>query len=215
LAISNYIKKKVCGGKNSIVIPCGTEEDKVCNGRSLRRELGFSDRDFVVGFVGTLSRNKNYDKVVAAVEQMPDRFKCLLVGKSDGTPLSQGKKTKVISVKNKDISSAYSTVDCVVLPSLQEGMPLVMWEAMANRVPFLTTACSSQSDFVVHNVNSIIVSPDPESIAKECTRLSEDRFLAEFITQNAYDLFLKNGTMDATLDAFKRAIRICDKMKVF
>ena len=212
-SVSDFLKKNVCSGKNSLIIPVGVDESKLKNGKSLREQLGFSDNDIIVGFVGHFTKNKNYDKVIDSMNLLPNHFKCLMVGKGDY--IVQNDRVKCIYLKNENIASAYLTFDYMVLPSIYEGLPQVMWECMEKKIPFMTTACGSQVDFIKHDINAIKIKPSAESIAKECLRLSKNKKLRSYITHNAYLMYLKNGTFDSTIESFKRAVKISCNMKVF
>jgi glycosyltransferase involved in cell wall biosynthesis len=53
----------------------------------------------------------------------------------------------------------YATHDILVLPSLVEGMPLTLLEAMASAMPVVTTNTCGMADVVENGVNGILVPP--------------------------------------------------------
>ncbi len=68
----------------------------------------------------------------------------------------------------------YAAHDIFVFPSLVEGMPLTLLEAMAGAMPAVTTNTCGMADLVQDEVNGLLVAPaDSESLHKAMARLSE------------------------------------------
>jgi glycosyltransferase involved in cell wall biosynthesis len=59
----------------------------------------------------------------------------------------------------EQVSSWLSIADCFVLPSLTEGTPMVLLEAMAMEVPVVATDVGGVPDVVVDGVNGLLVRP--------------------------------------------------------
>jgi glycosyltransferase involved in cell wall biosynthesis len=77
-------------------------------------------------------------------------------------------------VKCEDMPAVYAEHDIFVFPSLMEGMPLTLLEAMAAGMPVVTTNSSGMADVVEDGFNGLIVPPaDAEALAKSITRLCE------------------------------------------
>lgn len=85
-----------------------------------------------------------------------------------------------------DLIEMYKTADILVFPSLLEGMPLVLIEAMAARLPIVTTDAPGCRDAVLHEKTGLI-SPvrDVAGMATNILRLMEDAFLREQLAENA------------------------------
>jgi glycosyltransferase involved in cell wall biosynthesis len=72
----------------------------------------------------------------------------------------------VSQVSGDDLVREYATHDILVLPSLFEGMPLTLAEAMAARMVVVTTATCGMLDLIRHGENGLLVPPrDAESLA--------------------------------------------------
>lgn len=77
-------------------------------------------------------------------------------------------------VTREDIPSLYAAHDVFVFPSLVEGMPLTLLEAMATGMPVITTNNSGMADVVEDEVNGLLVpSADAEKLAAGIERLFE------------------------------------------
>lgn len=77
-------------------------------------------------------------------------------------------------VKRDEIPALYAAHDIFVFPSLVEGMPLTLLEAMATGMPVVTTNTCGMADVVEHEVNGLLVpAADAEALAREMERLCE------------------------------------------
>jgi glycosyltransferase involved in cell wall biosynthesis len=78
-------------------------------------------------------------------------------------------------VARAEISSLYAEHEIFVLPSLMEGMPLVLLEAMASGMPVVTTESSGMTDLVEDSHDGLFVIPgDAESLSTAIVRLCRD-----------------------------------------
>ena len=97
-------------------------------------------------FVHWLSKRKGVDTIIPIAKGLETRAKFIIVG--DGPykekllrETKQNKLEKFIEVvgfvPNKDIVDYYKKADILILPSLEEGFPLTLLEAMAMGVPYV------------------------------------------------------------------------------
>jgi glycosyltransferase involved in cell wall biosynthesis len=78
-------------------------------------------------------------------------------------------------IKRAEMSSLYAEHEIFVLPSLMEGMPLVLLEAMASGMPVVTTESSGMTDLVEDSHDGLFVIPgDTESLSAAIVRLCRD-----------------------------------------
>lgn len=136
-----FSEKSVLQGKVEIV-PNGIEISRfVFDGKTretVRRELGLDGR-FVVGHVGRFSEEKNHSFLIDVFSEVYRRelsAVLLLIGEG---PLEAEIRDKVrrcglggcvrfLGVR-RDVERLYQAMDCFVLPSLFEGLPIVGIEA--------------------------------------------------------------------------------------
>jgi len=148
------------------VIPLGIDTDSMVANESdrkaFREEVGATERDVLVGFVGRLTEIKDLSHLlrVAAMYNNLSRsakpsIKFLIVGDGHLRESLQreaeglGVLETVIFIGNrKDISTVYSGLDLVALTSKNEGTPLSLIEAMAADRAFISTEVGGVVDLL-------------------------------------------------------------------
>jgi glycosyltransferase involved in cell wall biosynthesis len=83
-------------------------------------------------------------------------------------------------VPRESMPDLYARHDIFVFPSLVEGMPLTLLEAMATGMPAVTTNTCGMSDVVEDERNGLLVPPaDAEALADSVERLCNSAELRE------------------------------------
>jgi glycosyltransferase involved in cell wall biosynthesis len=86
----------------------------------------------------------------------------------------------------RDVADLLAAADVFVLPSLFEGLPLSVLEAMAAGTPVVATAIGGTDEAVVHGETGLLVPPaDPPALAAAVQRLLSDADLARRLTSAA------------------------------
>ena len=134
-----------------------------------RREIGLTEGDFTIGFVGRLTSIKNiplllesFGVAVRSMEPHASRLKLVLVGDGglrrelEREVVRRGLEDLVHFAGNRDDpGSFYAGLDAVALSSLNEGTPLSLIEAMAANRPFISTAVGGVIDLAGDVVRDI------------------------------------------------------------
>jgi glycosyltransferase involved in cell wall biosynthesis len=132
-----------------------------------RAELGIPDDAWVVGTVGRLAPEKNQGLLIEAMAPMLDKRRHLvLVG--DG-PERAGLEARAAGTwrpefihftgARSDTPAMLAAFDAFALTSSSEGLPLVLLEAMATRLPVVATSVGGVPDLVQHEVTGYLVDP--------------------------------------------------------
>ena len=126
----------------------------------LRAELGFTEDDFVVGFVGRLTEIKNIPMLIEAASILfrsgrSQALKFVIVGEGglrdslEALVRAEGLGDTVKFAGHRDDTAAvYQAFDAVALTSLNEGTPLSLIEAMAAGKPVVSSAVGGVVDLV-------------------------------------------------------------------
>lgn len=138
------------------VVPCGVNLDlfRPLDKATSRQQLGFSQDESIVLFVGRFAPLKGIDRLMAAVAYLKDYQKLRLVivgGDGLSTPESQNLQrlsrelgiqdsvTFVGRVEQDNLPPYYSAADALVVPSHYESFGLVALEALASGTPVVAT----------------------------------------------------------------------------
>jgi glycosyltransferase involved in cell wall biosynthesis len=107
------------------------------------------------------------------------------------------------------VSSIYQKADIFAFPSLEEGSPLVTYEAMAHGLPILTSPMGA-GGVVRDGIDGIIVSPyDEDAFVESLQKLTSSPTLRDRLGQSAYQR-AKDFTWEKT--AFRRQVSILRKL---
>ena len=91
-----------------------------------------------------------------------------------------------------------------------EGQPISIIEAMANRCVVLTTNYRGISEMIMPNESGIFVDFNcPEQIAERVKYLIENPTEYEKISENGYQKYLENYTKEKHLTALIKAVNLC------
>ena len=134
-----------------------------------RRTLGLSNSDHVVICVASLTTQKGQRYLLAAMSDVLKQnpgSRLLIVGDGpDRASLEEEVKRRGMANnilflgKRRDIPLLLSMSDLLVLPSLWEGLPMVLAEAAAAGLPVVATAVDGTPEVVEHGETGILVSP--------------------------------------------------------
>ncbi|NYZ75453.1 glycosyltransferase family 4 protein [Candidatus Micrarchaeota archaeon] len=192
-----FAEKRVFA-KNAVVIPSGIQleafDRKTHSAKAarLKKELGING-ETVVTFVGRLSKVKGVDYLLQAFKKSGKNSVLLIAG--DGPERSRlealAKKLGLNNVfflgHRTDTPAILAASDVFVLPSLSEGVPVSLLEAMASGCAPIVTDIGLP---VEKGVDSLVVKPrDAESLAEALKQLCGSVKLRSRISQNA----LKNS----------------------
>jgi len=146
----------------------------------LRKEFGFSEEDFVFLSVGQLSKRKNQETIIRVLEKLPDEhIKYLVVGlgemeENDRELISRHnlEDRVVLAGYRADIVALMQMADAFVFPSLQEGLPVALMEAMAVGLPVIASRIRGNTDLIRDGVEGRLVEPmDIEGYARAMTEI--------------------------------------------
>jgi len=150
-----------------------------------RAFLKLGENTPLVGAVGRLGRQKSpldFVQMAAVVHsRMPQtHFVWAGSGPLDEAARKLSEELGITEVchfigEYKDIPSLLGAMDCFVLPSLWEGFPIVLLEAMAAGVPIVATDIPGNDEAIASGRNGWLVSPgDPSALAEKVLDLLKD-----------------------------------------
>lgn len=92
-----------------------------------------------------------------------------------------------------NLLALYREADIFVLPSLSEGTPRVLWEAMAAGLPIVATRVGGVPEIIQHGETGLLVSPrSAQQLAASIRRMIEDEELRVRLIRAGYSLIRKH-----------------------
>lgn len=147
-----------------------------------------------------------------------DRVRCLIVGDGDlrkrliEQAYTLEIQDKVIFLgKRDDVPALLNSADIFVLPSIDEGFPFVVLEAMATGLPVIATIVGGVPEMIQDGEEGILVeSRNPEALAEAITKLSKSKDLRMVMGKKARKKIEENFSAikmtDHTLEVYKRCV---------
>lgn len=179
-----------------------------------RRRLGLPEGVPMISYVGKLVPRKGVDTLVEAMGILARRPQgapfLVMAGIGEMRPgleararaLGVDDSVRFLGkVPHDDVGWVMSAGDVFVLPSLSEGLPTVVCEAMACRLPVVATAVDGTPEIVDDPATGLLVPPrDPSALATALARVLDDAALREAMGAEA----LRRSAADYTWAANAR-----------
>jgi glycosyltransferase involved in cell wall biosynthesis len=163
-----------------------------------RRRLGFGDGVKLIGTVTRLHESKGNRYFVEAASILARRrgdVRFAIVGEGPLLPELEA-QAAALGIADRvgflgfrrDVAEAFAAFDVVVFPSLWEGTPLTVFEAMAMAKPIVATSVDGLRDVLTEGADSIVVPPsNPEALAKAMESLLDDEALSRRLSARALE----------------------------
>jgi glycosyltransferase involved in cell wall biosynthesis len=150
-----------------------------------RRALNVPQGAFAIGTVTRLMPSKGNEYLVEASRHIADAMpsaRIYIVGEGELQPALQARADElklgdrlVFTGFRRDVAEALSALDLVVFPSLWEGTPLTVLEALAMGKPIVSTDADGLLDVLTNNHDAHLVPRrDARALAEAIVRLAGD-----------------------------------------
>lgn len=205
--IKDDLVRRGVRGNGIQVIANGIDVEKfsAAGGRrsAARAEFGFGEHDFVIGTIGRLSPEKGHAILLTAAREIvagEENARFLIVG--DG-PLREGLEQEsrrlglgdkvVFGGVQKDMPKIYAAIDLLAMPSLAEGLPMTLLEAMAARVPAVLTEVGGIPDVISNGESGLLIpSGDAWALTEAILKLIGSSSLRQRLAEGAYKTVSQN-----------------------
>lgn len=165
-----------------------------------RKELDISDNCFCIGHIGRFTYQKNHEFLIDIFKEihlLNKNTKLLLIGngplitKIKEQVLNLNLENNVIFLGNrKDVPSLYNVMDCFILPSLFEGLPIVGVEAQTSGLSCYFSKNITEEIGITQLANFISLNKSPKFWAEKIikNRHVERKDMLEDIIKSGYDI---------------------------
>ena len=179
--------------------------------QAVRARQGVGEGEALLLGVGRLCEQKNFGDLVAAAAHLREAgvpFRAVVAG--DGplrgdleADIAQGGLQDTVTLLGAvdDVTPLLQAADMLVMPSLWEGLPLALLEAMACGLPVVGYAIDGLSDVVEDGRHGLLVPKgDTAALAAACRRLVEDPELRERLGRSGRELVEQRFGFDRTIE---------------
>ena len=121
-----------------------------------REQLGIPQNAYVLLSVGELTKRKNHEVTLRALKELNDpTVQYVLCGKGDLQPYLE-QLAETLGIREQvhflgyrlDVPEIYRMADCFLFPSLQEGLPFALMEAMQSGLPIVCSRIRGNVDLI-------------------------------------------------------------------
>ena len=204
LKLNDHLAARLVVVPNGVAVPPRVDPGKRL---ALRQGLGVPPGAVLIIGVGRLTEQKNFRDLLTALARLdagcPD-WLCLVAGTG---PLEADLRSQAEELglaarltwagRVDDIDSLLAAADVFCMPSLWEGLPLALLEAMAAGLPVAAYAIDGVREVVVSGENGFLsASGDTSGLAGDLKKLMVNEALRERLGQSARRLIREHHSMD-------------------
>lgn len=166
--------------------------------KEIRAEYLIDDDTFVFAYIGRLNKDKGVGELLSAYRALlhtHKNTKLFLVGMEDNTnppdkelmDWAKGSEDVYITGHKapSEVSKFMAASDLLVHPTYREGFSMVLQEAMAMKLPIITTDVPGPSEVVEEGISGVLVPPkNDKALLLKMTELMENKALRESLAEN-------------------------------
>lgn len=200
-----------------VVIPNGINVDRfdrsAIPAEEIRKQYGVNAEDLLIGTVGRLSVEKNQKLLIEAAKKLcarDPRIKVMIIGEG---PEDEDLKTMVRLAKLekriiftgliRNVASFYKAFDIFTLPSLTEGVPMTILEAMASRTPVVATRVGGIPQIIAHGQTGLLVnSNDVEGLCAALGDLLINPALRKSMAESAFQFVRQEYSIERMVSLY-------------
>jgi glycosyltransferase involved in cell wall biosynthesis len=166
--------------------------------RAVRQELNVGEADILIGAVGNLYPVKGHIYLIQAAAKILADFPNahFVIAGRGGEQLRLQDEIDRLGIAGRfrllgfreDVDQLLQAMDIFVMPSLSEGMPLSILEAMAAKKVIVASTVGGIPELIESGRNGVLIPPqNPDELASALMILSKNAGVRESIAANAYE----------------------------
>ncbi|MBT2736021.1 glycosyltransferase [Bacillus sp. ISL-7] len=200
------IRAKELAGRDSMVLPIGVDlsrfqpadETKM----EIRRRLQLPEEKKIVVFIGRLTQEKGVFELAYSLQWLHNDVAIVFVG--DGPAKDKLRQHSDFNrrlfltgqVENERVSDYLFASDVFALPSYTEGMPTVVIEALALKVPVICTEVGSVPELFGEHCSLLIESKSVSSLVNRINDILNRNLFTPQVQHELYENIKKNYHVD-------------------
>ncbi len=183
----------------------------VADKRQRKKKLQIEGNDFVIGYVGRISQEKNTDVLLQAFRKLKTSRPVLLLMVGDGSPAQSNKfrdspHCKVTGFVD-NVHEYLQAMDIFVMPSLTETTSLATLEAMATGLPVISTQVGFIKNYIVKNYNGVFFPRNNAAVlALKIEKLMANKRTRELLGRNARKTVAYSFSWERSINKIQRML---------
>jgi len=205
--LENEIRQIGIFNESFFIIPMGTDikNFKPRDKNKARQVLNLPKNKKIVLFVGHLVARKGVEYLIRAIKLLSKRDKnilCCIVGKGDmenslkklTLELNLRDYVRFLGEKNsKEVAKYMNACDIFVLPSLNEGLPVVLCEALACGKPVVATKVAGTPELVNKDVGYLVEPKNVNDLAEKILLALNRKWEKEKLLKKSQEFSVTNS----------------------
>ena len=195
---NNIMTRSLESNAKTVVIPNYVETDRFAPDADVEKENELL-------FVGRLAPQKNIVVLLSALDKVDVETQIIGNGQFKEKVLeavenSEGKMRWKGNVPNRELPAFMNRSSIFILPSLYEGHPKTLIEAMSCGLPVIGTDSPGIKELIDHGVNGYLCGTDSESIGNAIEELMSRPKLRKKLGRNARQFTVENFSLDRIVE---------------
>jgi len=201
------------------IVPITIDTSRAINRRRILDNLGVNDDDYLILTVGRLTIQKGHTYLLDSIPMVLERFpNTVFVIAGDGH-LRNILKDKAIQMDidgparflgtRSDIPELLFAADVFVLPSLWEGLPLALLEAMSAGLPVVATKVEGVESIIVDGENGFLIpSENVNALSTALIKILEDAKARNRFGNRNRVLIEEDYTIDRMCERYEKLFQL-------
>ena len=208
----NYVLQYYNESKKSSIIANGIQINLNTINKKTKKTFNFEDTDIVIGVVANYAPKKNHSTLIKSYALLNNKnIKLFFIGRfseSDKLVCQQNLINQSITFhyENENISNAIHICDIIVHPSLSEGMPNAILEAMAFEVPLIASDIEPHIEVLGKDYPLFFSSTNEVELAETINKILNNNEFAQTCVLNNKAIVNKSYTMDGLAQKYLNII---------
>lgn len=180
---------------------------KITDKDEFKKKLGIDNKTYIYGYLGRLIKIKGADLMIESFNKIKDNVKdsvLLIVGDGDEKENFE-KLAKDLGIEDrvifagfqKDVYNYMNVFDSFILPSVREGLPIAVLEAMAMKKPVISTPVAGLKKLIKNDYNGIILNErTSEQLSESMIKVYNDKEFSRQLGENEYNFIYENYNIE-------------------
>ncbi len=188
----------------------------VCSGE--KKEYYTTKRDLVVGMISNLDNHKGFDYFLETAKILHKKYSCVkffIVGEnSEHRNIEQfandndlNDSIKYFGLIDNAADMLLPNIDLIVLPSIQEGLPMSLIEAQYYGIPILATKVGGIPELLIDGYNGYFIKRDACDIASKIELCLDKNRYAE-LSKSSFAVYNEKFSAVRMYEEYKRLVEI-------